>query len=327
MLQIKGFNEYFLNEGVDEEGSEIPKKPVPNPKQTVALNYEDEFLEILKKINSPVSTILISLNKKELQSNIDTIGVGGDVENLKMVTVTTKGNRTSFTRTGRMLNKLIGLSGNKFHPQEVELFVNKYKAAYNYKKRPNNFKEVSGDELVEFYLSIDYDREDGVGQLGKSCMNKKPKEFFDLYKNNPDQVKLLVLLDEKSKMVARCLLWKTENGFNFMDRIYAYDDSDVELFKMHGDEKGYWYKEQQTTSYRNRGESAYQFYVVNNGNRKKEEITIKFENPRVSYYPYLDSLIYFKKSTGVLSNYRDNIGANMMLCRVDGGYKDPFRKE
>jgi hypothetical protein len=283
------------------------------------LIYSDNLLKTIGEIDSRISKTLIELNNKSFDSsNICFIDIK-DKDNLSYKIETKTGERKQEIKIGRMLTKLIKLSQNNFSDSEKEDFINKFKA--NLSVDSSNFKIYEGDDIYKFYSSIDYDKHEGIGQLGKSCMNKKPKEFFDLYTKNTNKVQLLVL-EKEEQLVGRCLLWNTDNGFKFMDRIYTYLDSDIELFKIYGNENGFFYKELQNTSYRSRDNFNYRFNIRNKDEVKNEAIVVSLDSYDVRYYPYLDSLCYFNSETGQLSNHLYEVDADLLLCNTDGGYKD-----
>jgi len=281
--------------------------------------YSDSMLNTLKNINNNLSNTLVNLNGEDFENNnvlfVDIL----DKDNISYISQTKTIQRKHNIGIGRMLTKLINLSGEKFTDKEKETFINKFKALVSFSS--SIFKTYDGDDIYEFYSSIEYDKEEGLGQLGKSCMNKKPKEFFDLYTKNPKQVKILIL-ERDNKMVGRCLLWSTDNGFKFMDRIYTYLDTDIELFKLYGDENGFWYKELQNTSYMNRDNFNYKFNIRNKDQVKSVDIVVSLDFFDFDYYPYLDSLCYFNSESGKLSNNRFVVDADLLICNMDGGYKD-----
>jgi len=281
------------------------------------LVYSDRFSDTLNKIGDEISQEVLKLkNQDHPNSKICYLDIA-DENNLSFETDSKNGNRTQLISIGRMINKLLSLTNKKITDKQRENFVNKFKALM---KTESDFKIFSGDEIYKYYSIIPYEKETGVGQLGKSCMNQKPKEFFDLYTKNPDKINLLVLF-RNGEMVGRSILWNTNNGFKFMDRIYTYEDSDIDLFKFWGDENGYFYKVLQNTSYMSRDNFFYRFDIKNKDQIKSEEIVVSLDNFEVGYYPYLDSLCYFNSETGQISNHRFKIDADLLICNMDGGSK------
>jgi len=84
------------------------------------------------------------------------------------------------------------------------------------------------------YLHTNYYASD-TGNLGKSCMRlKEMQKALNLYvKNN---VRIVVVVDNKNKIHARALLWdnikstKLKNPFTYLDRVYARSDALLPLF-------------------------------------------------------------------------------------------------
>lgn len=93
-----------------------------------------------------------------------------------------------------------------------------------------DFRVVEGPEIQKYYLENNY--LPGNGGLNKSCMrNKRKNHFMKMYSDNPNQVKMLILLNKQGKLLGRALVWKLDipSGKEFMDRIYTVKDSDVNL--------------------------------------------------------------------------------------------------
>jgi hypothetical protein len=84
----------------------------------------------------------------------------------------------------------------------------------------NKITLVEGDEISKYYR---FDNIDNKGTLGSSCMQGKPKRYFELYEKN-ENVKLAILLNDEGILQGRALLWNTNKGWA-MDRIYYTSDS------------------------------------------------------------------------------------------------------
>ena len=110
-------------------------------------------------------------------------------------------------------------------------------------------KFVSGKEIVYYYNCENYTKQGGT--LGGSCMNSPSKGvYLNIYVNNPDKVKMLVLYPEdvRDKIIGRALVWTLEDpsGRMYMDRIYTANDSDQYLFIEYAKSHGYLYKSSQS---------------------------------------------------------------------------------
>lgn len=205
----------------------------------------NEIGEIVKEIKSPSSENIYVLirfeNGKETVINKESIRpVKDDLFNNK--------SRQSI-RTGRAVTTILSKLGQKFKDNEVEEFVNKYKATYDIENDIfKNFKIVSGEDIKFWYLEDNY--YDSSGPLGSSCMRYDScQDYFDIYVEN-ENCSLLILKKDEDRISGRALVWKTEKpvGITFMDRIYTNSDSDVELFKQYAHSKGWYHKSDQNMS-------------------------------------------------------------------------------
>lgn len=208
--------------------------------------------------------------------------------------------RRSEVKLGRFVNKLVDIysksdalknSDNSydevpffdFKAVDIEKFVNAYTAKVLFEQNAlDRFKVVSGEEIRKWYDEKNYSNINGGGQLNNSCMRfSRCRKYFDIYVENPKVCQLLILMDSTGKKIdGRALLWKTESGENFMDRVYTSKDSYMKLFKQWGEQNNY-----QMKSYNYRGEN----------------IIVKV-NPKIySYYPYMDTLSCYAPVKGILS--------------------------
>ena len=173
---------------------------------------------------------------------------------------------------GRFLNKILTeiQKDNKhliFNAKDVETIVNLYKAHNEFNRNAfDYFKIVEGEEIKKWYLDTTYEK--GCGTLNNSCMRlDKCQDFFDIYTNPENNVKMLILTNSEDKLIGRCLLWETEKG-KYMDRIYS-NDHIFNLFKKWGEE------------------SEYKLSHYNGNNN--EQLTTKIKVDFNKQFPYLDS--------------------------------------
>jgi hypothetical protein len=191
----------------------------------------------------------------------------------------------------RAVRAILNSSGEKFTDKEVETFGNNYKASYDMSKDAmNKLKVVSGEDIPYWY---NYNRYMNMnGSLGGSCMKDVRKAYFDIYSKNPDVCSMLILyaapyrIGEDGKPTSniikgRALLWTTDSGELYMDRIYTNDDSDTSLFKKWAEENGYWSKKRQCY--------GTPFDVELKGQTKQADWTISISKFEFDYYPYVDS--------------------------------------
>ena len=226
----------------------------------------------------------------------------------------------SSIRIGRLVAALLPLIGKKFNDSQVEKFVNEYKAVIGVLNDAfSKFDVVSGKDIHNFYKASNYSEDDG--QLGSSCMAGAPKDWLYIYTANPDVVQMAILYDDsgsivedkyKSKKIkGRAILWTTDNGYKFMDRIYTNNDSDIELFKKFATRNGWWYKI-----------GGGNEVVMGKGEERKDEKIVVTLKKWHEEYPYLDTLNFFNSDTGKISNNPHEINADRQLGSTDGSYED-----
>ena len=155
------------------------------------------------------------------------------------------------------------------------------------------------------------------------------RNIFNIYVNNPDVCRLLVLLNEDNKLIGRALVWKLEKmnivkdedpGF-FMDRQYTIKDSDVEKFRDYAKKEGWSYK-----SYNNH----HSFGTVNyKGEDRNVEMTVQVGRIGGDYdyqrYPYMDTFRRYDPRIGKLYNDEDQESEQegcYILEDTGGGYSE-----
>jgi hypothetical protein len=206
--------------------------------------------------------------------------------------------RISQLRVGRFVKYLCQLLKLPYSDQQIEVFVNEYKAIWTIAKDGfHMFEIVNGKDIQKYYHESRYESQSGT--LGSSCMKGDAcRTFFDLYTYNTDVVSMVILKSKvkENSIVGRALLWKlTEPEITFMDRIYTIKDADIELFKKYAISKGWYYKNSQN-------HSPNEYIVDPEGG--KQFITLKTKVSPIYYetYPYLDTLRYYDDDEGILSN-------------------------
>jgi len=188
-------------------------------------------------------------------------------------------------------------------PNDVESFVNMYVATVESKSKM--IVPVKGEEIKFYYNCNNYQKQGGT--LGGSCMKDSSKGeygLFDIYTENPDQVQMLVLYPEdiRDKIIGRAILWKLSKVDGeevkdqyFMDRIYTASDSDEFMYIEYAKANKYFYKSQQSYG------SDYNI-VHPNGESKRTNMEVDLPPKEYKRYPYMDTMQYYKPSTGHLSN-------------------------
>lgn len=182
---------------------------------------------------------------------------------------TTKSTEIKF---GRFLNKVLTeIQKNnkhvKFNAKDIETFVNLYKSNNAFDRNAfEYFKVVEGEEVKKWYLEANYAK--GCGTLNNSCMRlNQCQDFFDIYTNIDNNVKMLILTNAEDKLIGRCLLWETDKG-KYMDRVYA-NDHIQNLFKKWAESNEY----------------KLSHYNGNNNQQMTTKIKVDMNKP----FPYLDS--------------------------------------
>lgn len=194
-------------------------------------------------------------------------------------------NRYGFGKRWRIKIRYSGKPGSviqKILPHitnsELESFVNKYIVA-GVKTTKSNVSIVHGEKIRYYYHRDQYESMDG--DLGCSCMrHAECQDYFDIYVKNPDHVGMAIILNEKGKLKARCLIWypntKKDQSTIYFDRIYAVDrETELEMFA--------WCKQKGFVGISNRN--------INKHNNIPT-ISIKLPNLKHRYYPYVDTLYY-----------------------------------
>lgn len=135
-------------------------------------------------------------------------------------------------KIGRMINEQI-------KTQNLESVVNRFKTEQ--KILDGNFdmlRIVEGEDIKYWYDAKHYSP--GGGQLNRSCMRNVNSNRFNIYSKNPRVCKLVILVDERTNLLlGRALLWKTKKHGWYLDRVYTRNDSDMNLYRLFAQSKGY----------------------------------------------------------------------------------------
>jgi len=127
-------------------------------------------------------------------------------------------------KIGRFFNRYSIFDSNELTIQSVEKIVDIFKSVNFSRIDDPKMEIVSGEHIRKWYDCTN--NSDGEGQLNKSCMRYSEYGYkFDIYVNNPDVCKMVILKDSDNpkKIIGRALLWETNNGL-VMDRIYTIND-------------------------------------------------------------------------------------------------------
>jgi len=197
--------------------------------------------------------------------------------------------RRFHVKPGSFISKIF----KKVSLEEVQKFSILFRNIQN--KIEYNFNVVDGSKLSHYYHFNSYLSESG--SLGCSCMKyDQCQDYLDLYTKNSDIIKMLVMTADNGQLIGRALLWEF-NGNKIMDRIYTIDDDTYQYqFKKWADNNEYLYKKEQKW---NNG-----LFFESNGKTIYKELSVKLENTKFEYYPYLDTFRFLDTKTGTLYNYK-----------------------
>ena len=176
--------------------------------------------------------------------------------------------------------------------KQVEVFATLFK---NIQSAPDfSMKVVEGSDIIKYYLYDTY--ADQTSSLGASCMKHGGcQEFLNLYADNPETIKMLIMLNRDNKLVGRAILWNIEPN-KIMDRIYTINDDEYSYqFKKWADDNGYWYKKEQKWNNT--------LFFESKGSQILSEMSIVLRSSNYRRYPYLDTFKFFEPNSRTLYNY------------------------
>jgi hypothetical protein len=228
----------------------------------------------LNSVNTPLAKKLLSFfNSKKIKDTANVKYVDYDRNNEKLLTLGYEDREGKIKERLFNLNKLIKYLGGNLSDvkgYEIEDLISFLK-----KSNTTTLKVVAGDDILKAYHCENYDEGETMG----SCMRyDRAQKFLDIYKNNPNQIKCLVLFNpENGKVRGRALLFKMDNGITFMDRIYTINKGYNSFFNTYAEE--------------------------NNLETGTPSNSVTLENGgEYDYYPYMDTFLFYTPDTGVLSN-------------------------
>jgi hypothetical protein len=280
----------------------------------------DELIDVLEKIkaNRIADELLNFLNKEKIETSYnylhltdkdDEIGFLPDnqFQRLKMTRQDYKTKIKSNIKIGKLINTLFSENDMSFTKEELDDFINKFKAA-NTNFHNKNIEIVEGDEIAFWYNEENYLYKDEGGTLCKSCMRESYKShWFKIYTENPDKVKMVIMTYE-GKLLGRALLWKLDSGESFLDRIYTRFPSDEFVI----DE---WTKKNYKGLISYQDEGAYLCTQD-----PDEVLTVSLQQTNFEEFPYADTLCYLYQKLedgkvsgpGFVSNKLDKINGYLI---------------
>jgi len=234
------------------------------------------------------------------------------------------------TRWGRFINASFpeqykqSLPGGQ-NKEDIESFVNLYKALYSRAGKFEMLDIVNGDRIAYWYNCRHYAGDRG-GTLGESCMKRQTADTFQIYTDNPDKCSMIIMYSDstKRKIKARALLWtlNVPEGRKFMDRVYTEGYADEQIYIDYAKENGYLYKSSQSM-----GSSVHTTDPTTN---RTSALSMMAELHHTDYdrYPYCDSMAYFNPDTGEITNKGQDFNAKYELnCTGGGRYETSYYEQ
>ena len=321
---------YFLPEMrkaltvLSKEGNDIAdrlllKVGVDTMKDITLVDLEDDKLSFMTK------GAIDSHNPEFL----DKLGMGREISDGTGATIKKFHNRNKI-KIGKFVTSILGPIPNK----ELEDFVNKIKSS---KERGYEIKVVEGKEISKYYKTealipddsynignIRIDSGISSSNLYRSCMRDMEKtkpNIFDIYTNNPESCKLVIMLDNYGKLVSRALLWKINMVFGdyklnlpdtfwFMDRVYSTKDWMDESMHKWANKKGYACKKGNWSN----------LNIIFNGIEGRCDMEIDVKKIGYKGFPYMDTFIYYDVKNGKLRNFDGGDFKGFGLQSTAGNY-------
>jgi len=269
------------------------------------LKIDKDLNLIISKISDkdPVAKMLSSLINQDIKTNVNYLKPSDKNDDIKFVNDTQVkrfidagqdpfDRATNSAKIGRTVRQILTSNGISVTDQQIEKFVNSYKNAWDksLKKTQEGISLVSGEEIRNWYLESNY--VPGGGQLNNSCMRYESTQgFLNIYTENPEVCQLVILVDDRNRLLGRALLWKLIDGVNkygyYLDRVYTRFDNDVEKFAD-------WYKD-----FIKATDNDFKAHFIG----KTSGCKVQLKNWKFKEYPYMDTLSILDYETGLLGTY------------------------
>jgi hypothetical protein len=191
--------------------------------------------------------------------------------------------------------------------RQVEIFSTLFK---NIQSSPDfTMRVVEGNDIIKYYFYETYAEQ--TSSLGASCMKHGDcQDFLNLYADNPETIKMLIMVNRDGRLVGRSILWDIEPN-KIMDRIYTINDDEYSYqFKKWADDNGYWYKKEQKWNNT--------LFFESKGNPILSEMSIVLKNTNYRRYPYLDTFKFFDPDSKIFYNYIPKDKEIYTLSTTDG---------
>jgi hypothetical protein len=213
---------------------------------------------------------------------------------------------------GKGLRKIFKHQNIKIPDNIIEFFANKLKGMYTFQGK---ITVVSGSYIRDWYNGNIYAKYN-TESLGNSCMRHDScQNYFDIYTENDDKVKMIIALDDENMLIGRAILWNTDSHGLFCDRIYG-KQMTIEAIKSYAKKLGAYTKYEQ--SYSNTT------LVSPTGEADNNEITITLNTGGFEYYPYMDTLKYSDDISNDDEIVLSSENGDYCLESTDGGPNDDY---
>lgn len=280
--------------------------------------FSESFHKVLTKaLDNKVARSLLKLNKMGY--------FDGSTRNItirrsdKRMTYSPSGKKTVMTednvwnakgrqdgKYGKVIRKILKEQVPRliYKDSEIEQLVNHLKA----ESADGDFSTVKGADILDWYDGSNYADDELTGTLAHSCMRSSDcRHFMDIYAENPNQVKMVILVKDE-ELMGRAILWNDK----WMDRIYG-SDATIKAFRNFAKEKGYHCKATQ-------GSSPEDGWVnPETGATYNEFVTVNLDKSEFDRYPYADTFCYIDVGNKQMGNDYRSLSCYSEM-RDTGGY-------
>lgn len=211
----------------------------------------------------------------------------------------------------KLARKLL-LFPESFKDSQYEDFSNRIKAYIGMHGDENGegkyaVEIIKGEEIRQAYSVRNYTKIfNENNNMFSSCMRgDEHQKFLELYVMNPDAISMIVMKDHDGGIIGRALLWNYKNK-KFMDRIYG-TDAIIKTFQVYAESNGFYFKSKQSN------DSGFD----SPSNPGAIRIPLSIEN--ITYYPYLDTLMYYNLKEKYITNVQPSGASYLKLRNTNGG--------
>lgn len=166
---------------------------------------------------------------------------------------------------------------------------------------------IKGEDIRKAYSIKNYTKlfSDNNNMFSSCMRGDEHQKFLDLYVNNPDVINMLVMKDHDGGIIGRALLWNYGNK-KLMDRIYG-NDAIIKTFQVYAETNGFYFKSRQAN------DSGFDMPSP----LGHIEIPVSVEG--LTYYPYLDTLMFYNLKKKVITNNPPSGVSYLKFRNTNGG--------